>query len=97
MKIELPHPNDPFDCSECFELAAYEALAQRRAVFRKLQFIMGSNLEDFGSNLGHANEIVSLHKTLLRQTTRCVEVVRDLEVAEHKARDIIHFDISGQV
>jgi hypothetical protein len=95
LKIEFPHPNDPFDCSECLELAAYEVLAQRRAVFRKLQLIMGCNLEDFGSILDYANEIISLHKTLLRQTTRYVEIVRDLEVAEHKARDIIHFDISG--
>ena len=93
--MKFLHPNDPFDCSECLELVAYEVLAQRRAVFRKLQLIMGSNLEDFDSNLDYANEIVSLHKTLLKQTTRYIEIVRDLEVTEHKVRDIIHFNISG--
>src|SRR5438046_2174199 len=85
MKREFQQINDPYHDCECLELVAYEALAQRSAVLRKIRASIGQDLE-FGLHLSSDCDLVELHKALLQQTKRCVEVIRNLEAAEHKVR-----------
>lgn len=72
------------DECECLELLAYEALAQRSAILRKLRTEIGTDME-FGLDLPSASDVVALHKALLKQTTRCVDIIRRREAAQYKA------------
>lgn len=87
MRREFEQTGAPYDASECLELMAYEALARRNAIVRRLQAELGHDLE-FRIDLVSAADVVELHRALLKETTRCVGIMHDLEAAKHKASGV---------
>lgn len=85
MKQDFEPAANTYDECECLELAGYEVLAQRSAILRNIRAEIGIDME-FELNLPSASDLVGLHKALLKQTTRCVEIIRRLEAAQYKAR-----------
>jgi hypothetical protein len=78
--------NDPYDACERLELTFYEALAQRRAILDALRQRLGHDL-NLTTDLGFGSDLVELHEALLRRTKRCIEITRQIELAEDKAQE----------
>jgi hypothetical protein len=87
MKGSFRQANDAYDDSECLELIAYEAFAQRSAILREIRASIGFDME-LRLDLNLSDDLVELHKALLQQTVHCVEIARNLEAARCKLRDM---------
>jgi hypothetical protein len=87
VKRRLQQLSDPYDECERLELIAYERLAHRSAILHKLRSTLGPDLELKTDPLFGA-EILDMHNALLRQTRQCVELLRDLDAAKRKSKDL---------
>jgi hypothetical protein len=78
--------NDPYDACERLELTLYEALAQRWAILGALRQRLGHDL-NLTPDLAVGSDLEELHEALLRRTKRCIEIARQMELAEDKAQE----------
>jgi len=85
MGSKLNHSSEPFDDGERLEMEWYEAVARRRAIIRKLQLALGSDLA-LDPSSGVLPNLVQLHEDLLSSAVELTRIRTAWEVARSRQR-----------